>query len=80
MSLTFLGWPHKRSGAQRFGQVRNTSIRGISLLRDTLTRLANRLTPLNGADLPLAVGSLWLLAHTASSQAVMRLLLTRWIA
>ena len=35
-SLSLSGWPHKRSGAQRPGQVRNTSIRGISLLRDNL--------------------------------------------
>ena len=32
-SLTVSGWPHTRSGAQRQGQSRNTSIRDISLLR-----------------------------------------------
>ena len=69
-SLSSSGWPHKRSGAQRPGQVRNTSIRGISLLRDNLLRFVSRLSPLEGLDLPLAVVSLWLLAHTSSTEAV----------
>ena len=78
-SLPVPGWPHKRSGAQRRGQSRTTSDRGNSLLRDNLLKSVEILRPLNGVDLPLAVVSMWLLAHASSTEAVARLLLTSWV-